>query len=331
MPRDPWYPQGPLERSNVEFHNNLTNQNNSQQPQGDHDMGQGAQPAAAPTPTPGTRAVAGTAKQGIGGETPVDPWADARLRPFPETQNAVLPYYTTGSFTIDAGTAEGAVKYITIRMNSIYDVLTTLTHSENPSITADTQSGTKNQPMMREWWIAIYRYWHVKHSKVRVRFWSEDKQHQEVDIFSYYHGIQDPPVVNGIATTGETVYKKFRRMHPNCYHKTLRLLPPSSTETKVYDNDVVFNNTYDDVNHINNVSEDAQAQIWHEIGTTPPLREMNTFIVQRSERSAHATAITVKFDIEVVFYTQFKELKTHFQYPYPTADFSVTDFSSQAN
>ena len=219
--------------------------------QGDvnHDMGNGTttanQPAAAPTLVP--RSIGGANSRGAGaqGETPVDPFTNVNARAFPNTTNALLPYYTSGSLSLAAGaTDETAVKTFTIRMNSIYDCMAALTHSEDPTITADTADGTVNTPIMRKWWTSFYRYWHVVGADIKVRFWSETLKDGEVDIFSYFHGLQNPPIVNDTGTTGGIVHKEYRILHPHMYYQTFICRPSTATDRNLYSSGVTFTILY---------------------------------------------------------------------------------------
>jgi len=277
---------------------------------------------------------AGAAPAGLSrghGETKVSPFTDVQLRPFPTTQNCIMPYYAQGSLTIGATQTETAVAYLTIRQNSIYDVLTTRTHSEDAAPVADSADGTVNTPIMRGFWSGIYKYWTVVGSTYKVRFWSEDQVDQEFEIFCYQHGQQTPPVINGSGTTGNVLWRKYRLMHPNMYYRTLRLRDPTNTELGNFDRDVAFTGTYDPNNSINDVEEDEFAQTWHRVTEVPQLHEQLSFIVQRSERSKFANEVTIKYDMEMVYHVQWKNLKASLKYPYPAADLSITDYANQGN
>jgi len=318
----------------------------------DDDGGDGGTGGHAPTPMPaqpaGTSAGTGVSPSGLklaagmtasagtkgAGETGVDPWGEPALRAFPDTKNAILPYYAKPSaLTLATGQTETAAKQLTIRLNSIYDCITTVTHSQDPTPADDAADGSINTPIMRDFYSQIYKYWTVVGMDYKVRFWAEKAtitDTQEVEIFCYHHGQQVPPFVNGTGTTGGLLWKKYRLMHPNMHCKTLRIRDTDNKQTvNDFDSAVTFEGSYDPMNVINQVEEDEFAQTWHKMTEVPKLHEKVTFIIQRSERSAHDVALNIRHDIELVYRVQFKDAKSVVRYPFPAGDITFTDYAVQ--
>lgn len=262
------------------------------------------------------------------GETPVDMVTDEVLRPWRETQNTILPWYGGPlSVTLATGTTETAVKTFGFRLNSCYDLLSNSTYTEDPAAAADTADGNKEVPIMREYWQGIYLYWTVTRTEYKVRFWTENKTDQEIDIWCYHHGQQTPPLANDGAT-GTVLYSKYRKLHKNCHMKTLRSRGTSQVEFNNFENGVTFTGSYKPGDINNEVSEDAYHEIWHKPTQVPSMREVCSFFIQRAERSPSTAAIEVKYDIELVYHVQWKDLKAKFQYMTPTVDATFTNFAN---
>lgn len=266
-----------------------------------------------------------------GSETHVDPFYAPRLRPFMDTQNTINPMYRTGSLTIASGTTSTSVAHFSIRINSIWDVLTSLTYAADPTPAAGTSDGGNETPMLREFWQNIYRYWTVVKTHYKVRFWTNDATDQEFDIWCYHHGQQMPPVTVG-GSGGTTMYSKYRRLHRHAHYKTLNTYNSAATEKPLFKNTVTFEGVYRPGNRtvVNDVAEDEYKETWHRVTEVPSLQEYVTFIAQRSERSGTATQVTLNYDIELVFHTQWKDLEAKFQYMDPTADETFTNFAAEA-
>jgi hypothetical protein len=292
------------------------------------DMGQN-QPAAAPVPVNTLARSTGSTRGAMGGETPISPFQHPQLRPFPMTKNAILPYYAQSSLTLSATQTDTGAAWISIRMNSIYDVLTTLTYVADPTPAADAAGGTVEAPIMRTFYTQIYDYWTVVGAEIKIRFWSEDRLHQEIEVFQYAHGQQVPPFCNSTGMTGGLLWKKHRLMHPNMTVKSFKLGPTTNTEKSAFDRGCEFYHHYSPRNNLNAVAEDEFQETWHRQSEVPSQHEKMTWIVQRSERSAFADATTIKYDLSIVYYVQYKDLKAVFQYPYPAGDATFTDFAVQ--
>ncbi|KAG9412146.1 hypothetical protein AC1031_015083 [Aphanomyces cochlioides] len=249
-----------------------------------------------------------------------------------DTQNTILPYYTTGSLTLATGTGATAVKNVTIRLNSIWDTITTYTYTEDPTPAAQTAdgAGSRERPIMREFWSNIYRYWTVLSSHYRVRFWTNDSNDQEADIWCYHHGQQCPPFVTTEGTPG-VIYSKYRKLHRHAHYKSIRSYNTSATEKGLFSRDIVFTGEYRQGNKtvVNDVAEDEYKETWHRTTEVPSMHEMATFILQRSERSATASTFLLNYDIELVFHVQWKDLEAKFQYLEPGADEVFTNLAAQ--
>ncbi|KAH9124338.1 hypothetical protein LEN26_008350 [Aphanomyces euteiches] len=266
-----------------------------------------------------------------GSESGVDPFYAPRLRPFMDTQNTILPYYKSGlSLTLASGATSTAVKNFTIRINSIWDILTTVTYAEDPAPAAATADGTNETPIMREWWQNIYRYWTVLRADYKVRFWTNDKTDQEADIWCYHHGQQVPPITQG-GSGGAPLYSKYRRLHRHAHFKTLGTFNSATTENGLFRKQVTFTGTYKPGNNTihNDVFEDEYKETWHRTTEVPSLHEMVTFIAQRSERSGTGTDLVINYDVEVVYHVQWKDLESKFQYLEPAADETFTNLAAQ--
>lgn len=308
-------------------------------PMNNDDKKNTSDPADAPVvndPMNGTTSRAGqaagaTGKYGSHSETGIDAWKNAKLRPFPMTQNAIIPYYVTTSGLLTSVQTEGGQYNFTIRLNSIWDCLTQRTHSEDPTVVADSADGTIQTPIMRQYWIQLYQYWTVVSCHYKVRFWTEDRGHQELEIFEYKHGMQTPPVVNGSGTSGGLLWRKHRMMHPRMRYKTMNLRPTAMTEKDPYERQIIFEGDWNFGETYNHVAEDELAQTWHKEAECPPMREQVTFLVQRSERSPFGTNVTIKYDVELVYHVQWKDLKAKMEYPYPDADITFTNYPVQGN
>lgn len=266
-----------------------------------------------------------------GSETSVDPFYAPRLRPFMDTQNTIHPMYRNFSSSIASGSASTAVKHFSIRINSIWDVFTTLTYAEDPTPAAGVADGANETPIMREFWQNIYRYWTVVKTKYKVRFWTNDNTDQELDIWCYHHGQQMPPITTG-GSGGNVLVSKYRRTHRHAHYKTLGTYNSSATEKPLYHGrEVVFTGEYRPGNFtvVNDVAEDEYKETWHRITEVPSLQEYVTFIIQRSERSSTSTAVSFSYDVELVFYVQWKDLEAKFQYMDPTQDETFNNFLTE--
>ena len=187
----------------------------------------------------------GAASRNGQGETAIDPWRDVKLRPFPSTQNVIMPFYRTGSHQLATGSGATAVKNLGFRLNSIWDVYIEASYSADPTPAADTPeaAGSDDCPAMRDFWANIYRYWTVLSSHYKVRFWTNNATDQEVEIWVYHHGQQTPPLVTTDGTP-QKISKLYRKMHPHCHHEVLRGHSASATEKDLFKRSIEITGNY---------------------------------------------------------------------------------------
>ena len=267
-----------------------------------------------------------------GSETHVDPWKLAKLRPFPETQNCIMPYMTRGSLTIAAGTTSTSVGSFAFRLNSIYDVMTATTYAADPTAAADTADGSVNLPLYQKYWSAYYRYWTVLSSHYKIRIWIDEVDEIETSVWVYHNGQQQPPLVTAGGTIN--VSDAIRETHRHARKLTLHN-DPAAAGKSYYAKGIKFNGHYTPGNKtvVNDVSEDEFKETWHRVTEVPSLREVCTVIVQRSDmqRSIEtANAFDVKYELELVYHVQWKDLIVAFQYPTEESDLAaVADYAAQ--
>ena len=222
------------------------------------------------------------------GETPYDPFVDARLNPYPDTMNCIMPftYYTTAALNpfVNPTPADECTS-VTWRLNSITDIITGGSYVEDPTPAADTIDGTPNRPMMFDFWKQIYTYWSVVGSKYRVTVYDTDRTNpSESTCWLYHHGQKAPPYFNqGTVATGK-VPDYIRRIHPHCHMKVLHNSLAASG-SHLYTSGVTFKGYYapgPDYVH-NEVVEDEFNKRWHKESETAPLHEKASLYIQRSD------------------------------------------------
>lgn len=269
------------------------------------------------------------------GETPVDPAYDGyQLNPYPATMNAILPYFNKGTAGLTLATGSsgaGVAKHFTFRINSIYDILFDgSTYSADPTPAAQAADGTLQFPIMRPYYASLYQYWTVVKADYTVNIWSDSTDNYDLDIWCYHHGQQMPPITN---TDNTTLWSKYRKFHKHCHMKRLKLRSSTQTEIRKQSNRVTFHGTYHpgrDGSVHNEVSEDAYSETWHKISAVPKLHENVTFIIQKAEHNAtYVGTPTVEYDIEIVYYVQFKDLAAQYQYITPLSAVAINPIASQ--
>ncbi|CAK4685685.1 unnamed protein product [Aphanomyces euteiches] len=229
-----------------------------------------------------------------GSETAVDPFYAPRLRPFNDTQNTILPFYKTG--TINLGTSDGAIAVgnFAIRLNSIWDCITVPTYTEDPNPATDTAGaiGQIETPILAEYLSLLDRRW-----------------------FSLQGG--------------KVLYSKYRKLHRHAHMKVLHTY--GATERTLFGNQITFEGDYRPGNYtvVNDVTEDEYKETWHKNTEVPSMREMADFILQRSERSDNTAGALIRFDIEIVYKVQWKDLESKFQYMEPGANETFSGFAEQ--
>lgn len=281
-------------------------------------------------------AAGGAAGRTEGSETAVDPWSMAKLRPFAETQNTIMPYVARGTIAIATGTAASSVGSFAFRLNSIYDCMTITTYAADPTPAADTADGTVNTPLMQKYWSTYYRYWTVVKSMYKIRMWIEEVAEQELSVWVYHNGQQQPPLVTAGGTLNVSDY--IRETHRHAHKKTMTNTP-TAQGTSYYGEKghVHISGGYQPgpFSVVNDVAEDEYKETWHRTTEVPSLREVCTVIIQRSDMQRFittGTAVNVKYELEIVYHVQWKDLNVLYQYPTDESDFAaVTDYLTFAN
>ena len=301
-----------------------------------HDIDTQSPVVAAPAPSAGglVRAGAGIRPgRTDGSETGIDRIGEVKLRPFHDTQDVIMPYTSRDANLVQLAASDGPTGQgsFAIRINSIYDVLSSAAYSENPAAAADTVDATINKPMMFDYWMSIYTYWTVTKATYKVTFWTKTKSDDgELSIWCYHNGLQQPPLTDA---NSKVVPDYIRHMHKHNHVKRLRTMPSGSIAKHAFDNSVTFTGTYLPGNKtvVNDVSEDEYKETWHKSTEAPSQREVATFIANQSDR-ASSVAIDLYYYIEVIYHVQLKDLKRQWQYGINTDDFPATaDYMSMTN
>jgi len=262
-----------------------------------------------------------------GSETGVDPFIHYRINPFNETQNAIMPYWAAGSLSLQVGTGSTSIATLALRLNSIYDTLTVSTYVADPSAAADTADGSVQIAQMYSYWTNLYRYWTVVKSEYHLHVWNDSRSlDQEVSVWTYHNGQQQPPLLNEAGTDNIPDY--VRGLHRHAHVTKLRT-DLVETGKSWYNQGVHIHGNYRMGNYTvhNDVAEDEFKETWHKTGEVPSLREVATFIMQRSDLQRATTtgaAVNLKYELRTRYYVQFKDLKAKYQYPAQDTDFSST-------
>lgn len=286
-------------------------------PHDDDDMGEARVAAAAGS---GTGTVHGK-------ETPITQESTI-LRPFPQAINGLMPYYKTGSFTIAALNTAAAQGVVQFRMNSPYDILVDDTaYTADPAAGADTRDTNRESAMMYGYYSQIYKYFSCLKSHWRIRFWTvSTAAQQEIGIWKYYHGKQNPPYVDA---SSNRILDKYRMMHRGAEQRKFPVPNTGNTDISAYGHGIVYHGNYVPGMVDHEVAEDNYTETWHAVDTVPSLREAATYIVNRTDRSTYATEIIVHWDLEIVYDVQWKDLKAEYEFPSATSDISITNYLSQ--
>lgn len=263
-----------------------------------------------------------------GNETDVDPFTNACIKPWPMTQNCIMPYYETGTLAITGLDAANNTIKLTYRLNSIYDVKGETTFVADPAATADTTTiSTIEQPQYRNYWSSIYQYWTVVKSEWTMVFYSGDSSpDRNADVYRYYHGIQEPP---SYESGNITIRNKYRRLHPNVEHQKIM---PRRTDEILLDNGAKFSGTYYPGMIDNQVAEDELNQTWHKTAEVPPLREKVSFIIQPAENAgATGTPLaSIYYEFNIRYFVQWKDIIVQLEYTTAASAFpAVAAYAAQ--
>lgn len=272
--------------------------------------------------------------RGLGEETLPDPWGNAKLRPFPPTQNVILPFkHISANIVLAAGA--NAYNQFSFRLNSISDILkdNNAVYVPDPTPAPDSLDvlGSRQQSALFDYWKYFYRYWTVLESHYTVTFWpvvqapATTWDTRPCQIFCYHHGLQFPPATDG---AGNIISELYRKMHTNMHYKELALAH-SLNERDCTRNKTIFTGKYTPSSIDHGVAEDEYDEIWTFGTATPVQTECATFIVQRDDISPFDISQNWRYQIEIVYHVQFKDLKADYEYIGPTADISLSDFAKQ--
>lgn len=276
---------------------------------------------------------AGMTRNKMGEETTVDPVIYEKLHPFPDTTNAIMPFRHNATITGLTPTNDNAGQSaISFRLNSINDIITNSTYTSDPTPAADTtyDGTTYLSPMMYNYWKSIYRYWTVTKATYHVKWWCKTlDSNAEWSLWTYHHGQQAPPLLDGTATVKDYV----RKMHKHC-HKTTLTNFGASNDRNVNQCAVNISGIYEPGNYTvhNAVWEDEFSETWHKWNEIPSKREIVTFIFNKSDNaSTAATTHNFEYTINITYHVQMKDLQRKFEYPLATDDIDiVTDYMALA-
>lgn len=278
-----------------------------------------------------------------GDETSIDKPKYVHMRPYPDTNNTIHPYFKAGTFSItDGNTAAATNTHIhTFRLNSIWDIYfdTTLVQADDPVWAVETADATIQTPMWRGLWADKYRYWTVVKCHYTYKIWTTSTASSngtQSTVWCYHHGIQTPPQ-HDIATAANTRIPDYaRKTHKHCHHKTITSHASVIGNHNPYTTQIVFNGSYHPghASVHNSVAEDEHKQTWHQIQEVPPLREAVSFITQHSDKvcgtQTAAPGMSFSWTMEMVFQVQWKDLARKYQYPTPGDDLTaITNFMDQ--
>jgi hypothetical protein len=262
-----------------------------------------------------------------GSETAPDPVNNEQIKPYQyETVNAICPYYDLQrSWTsLAIGTGSASVNGVTFRLNTLYDIKSVSTYASDPTPAADVTDGTTPMAMFYKYWIKLYRYYTVTKTTYEMKMWTDTRSDvDEIAIWTYHHGQQQPPLVDESATP-QVVNEINRRLHPHCHRKVLT--PRTVTEDRnQFSTTVTIEGEYFPGNRTvhNDVAEDEFHETWHKEDEVPSLRECVTFIAQRTDKTrtgASSVLININYEFTMKIHAQFKDQKVVLQYPTQTSD-----------
>lgn len=261
------------------------------------------------------------------GVTPI-PFRRSRKSPFDSTTQAILPYTSLKTAQSCAlGTGADSVVVKQFRLNSIYDCESTHSYAAITTPTADSADATVNLPMWRAWYTRFYNYWTVVGCEWSVSLLqTATKEYGQLEAFVYFHGVQQPPVVD-TAGTPVRIPKDFRIQHPGVMYKRLKGQPEGTgVRYPAYEakNWTTFSGFWTPGKIHHEVVEDELQQTWHKGLEVPPTPEFMTIMVQRSDESTNA-AMTFDMYVTLKYHTQFKDLLATYQYITPTTSVAALD------
>lgn len=256
-----------------------------------------------------------------GGETQLANINYTIYRPYPSTNQVLMPFYKTGTASV---VASGGYNYIGFRLNSIFDTVFTPSQPTNDGTTdggnaaavdAADGAGSREHPFMRDFWKNIYNYYAVVQCNYKITFIMDSKVDRgELTIYEYKHGQQGPPLLN---SAGAVLAHRYRQRHPGCNYQFLQALPVQTTSgvyPNTLNNKVVFRGTWTPGSIKHEVVEDELRETWTKMNTTPTDHEKLTYLMQKSQQSNTASDLNITYHAELEYIVQLKDLKLYYEY-----------------
>jgi hypothetical protein len=266
-----------------------------------------------------------------GGETQLSNIKYTIYRPYPSTNQVLMPFLKYTEFTLQGGKLANSAFTQTIRLNSIYDILTAHNFVDDGGVIGGTAAASDTaisgeQPQMRKFWAHIYNYYAVVQCnyKITVQLNTEAQNGQLVG-YQYLHGQQNPPVLD--AGGINVITHEYRKWHPDCQYQMVTTLnkneqvtvgaPTNYAYNKVLqqrlNNRMVFRGTWYPGTIKHEVVEDENREIWTKMNTTPTNHEKLTLLLHRSPRSSDIS-LAGHIYTELQYVVQLKDLQTRYQY-----------------
>lgn len=296
-------------------------------------------------------------RMALGGETQVEDLGYAIYRPFPNTNQVLMPFHGKGAWSITSASTTAGLDWIKIRLNSIADIFNsaaTRTEITVDPVTEDTLAGTATTPIMRDYWASIYKYYHVVACKYKVTYHMQTTSRTKAQamVYEYMHGQQDPPITDGGSTN--IIPHAYRQHHPHVRCKTLNTnggfgqqeidVPGTTTDptTDLFgiepfqpnwvNNSVTFEGIWKPGMVKHEVIEDELNEVWTTFAKTPKQYENLTFMITHSPYGEGVVNMQGDIYVDLEYVVQLKDLKLAYQYiNNETSIAAVTNYSNQTN
>lgn len=263
-----------------------------------------------------------------GGETQLANIPYTIYRPYPSTNQVLMPFYYKYDMTVNNNS------YATqgFRLNSIYDVLfsTASPTSDHGTIGGNAAAsdvttlggaGTYNHPFMRDFWKNIYNYYSVVQCRYKYTCCIKTATARgEIAIYEYLHGQQGVPE---LTADSALIAHRYRQRHPHCKYQFIRANPVQTTSgvyPNTLNNEVTFRGTWQPGLIKHEVVEDELREVWTKMNTTPKNHEKLTILMQQSQQNDSTDNMTVSVVMEMEFVVQLKDLKLYYEYIEPGFD-----------
>lgn len=278
-------------------------------------------------------------RKGIHGETPTDGYAFAKKTPWPDTDTIKHSYYQfLPAQSLTAGVVGTQVITRSFRLNSIYDVEDNSAYSSaQPTLGAsDVQDGAGSRQLAtwRNHYAGYYNYWSVLNSTYRIRILiyptagGSQTTAREIQLmcYVYHHGAQKPPVPQDTNMVSDF---QFRKDHDGMYYFPISYRPEAGFNLLDQMNEQTASGTWSPGSIEHEVAEDENKQIWHKVDEVPPTREGLTIMILPAPNNQYTANIDIRMDVTIDYTTQWKDLKTQYQYLLPGVDQQTTADSAQ--